>query len=1585
MGRLFASSLALSVLAALALVACSESRSEDLGCNDISQCAAGNVCLDGFCTSVSDAKVSASASSVGAELPVLVIDAQGNSCEASSCKDLPYGSQVTFRAAQAAGYRFTGWTGSPECVASGLELIIPTLTRDTNCVANYVRRIKVAGHAAGSEGGVTASSTDPFARCAAGSCEVDAESSVKLTADQRFGERFDGWSGPGCGSDKTLETTLKASGADLTCVANFVARVVVSATAMNVDARIEVSAPGGVCERELERAGERMFCTLDKGGSATLTAPPVKGFRFAGWSGTSRCVGSDTVLTLGALNEAQQCQGTYTPRVTVSGSSAGAEPPPAVTALSTDLYASCTGPVCETDKNGSVTLLASSASGYRLTGWSGSACEAESSAAVELKDVGQDLSCVANYVQGIAVIGAVVGAPGDVTASSSTPLAVCAGGGCVIDVGGDATLTAPSIPGYRFLGWDGDPGCASTAAAVTLTAVMQSHTCYARFATRFLVRGSASPTEGGIVRATSASAGATCSAESCTLDGGGEVSLEAVPAAGQRFSGWSGGGACTGAEATVRVPSVSGNVTCQANFIGRISAAATVAPTNGGSVMAQSDSAAATCVGAGCSIDLGSRVLFTATAAAGFRFTGWTQCADSTAPVLALEGLRRDTACQANFTPLRYSVSGTPTPAVGGSVAATATAGNPACTGGTCTVDYNSDVSLTATPAEGYSFAGWSGCPGAGTAATLAVAGVQADIACQATFSRIFFTLDGNAGAGGTVAISSSTAGAACAGTRCTVPFGAQVVLTATPQTGFQFGGWSGCSSSTASPLTLSNVMTSGACAATFTRQRFTVTGTPAPANGGSVAATSGSAGATCAGASCSVDFGGTVALVATPQRGFSFAGWAGCSSSTNASISVANVSANAGCQANFTRQRFAVLGTASPAGLGAVVASSTSAESVCANNRCDVNFGSSVTLVAAPVVGARFVSFSNCPVTGGASVAIPSVEAAATCQANFERLTFVVQGVAGPGGTVAGAIGAAECPNASCVVVFGGSASFTATPNTGFNVAGFTGCAPTANPRIASVSGVMTPVTCAVAFERINYTVAGTATGGGSITASSNGAACANASCSVPFGGSATFTAGPDSNAIRFTGFSGGCTATAAGARTAVVNNVSAAATCTANFGVVSYPVTGTTVGGGSITGSTGGAACANAACTVPFGGSATFTAGADTTALRFTGFSGACMAAAGTRTATVANVSSSATCTANFAPVTYLITGGATGGGSITGSTGGAACTNAACTVPFGGSATFTAGADTTAVVFTNFSGACTATANPRVAVVSSVAANATCTANFRGALYTVSGMTVGGGRITATSAGVGCTNASCSVPFGGSATFTAEGEGSALTFVGFSGDCVPATSGSRTATVGSVSANATCVATFRTATYVVTGTAADESGLPIAGAMFATTGNVECANAACTVPFGGSVSFLALPSTGNRVFQRFGGSCVDTGGFTAAINNVAGAGSCTAIYGPPAVRRATFTVQVDPLSRGQGTVTCGSTADPANNNGATTCTFPVGTVVNGNAAPGIRSTFFIWSGDTCPFAGNRGGTNSFTLDTSVTCIGRFDPELF
>jgi hypothetical protein len=1538
---------------AIAMAACSGGGSEQLECTDISQCKVGSTCLRGYCMETDEAVVSASARSAGADVPVLVIDAAGSTCEASVCADLPYGSQVTFRAGEAPGFRFTGWSGSPECSATGLELVVAQLTRDTNCVANYVRRLKVAGITAGIEGGVSASSGSGYAECNGGVCIVDVGATVKLTASDRLGERFTGWTGAGCGDSKALELLVTALEGDLLCTANFTPRITVSGRAMNAEVAIEVSSPGAVCEPG--------SCILDKNGSVTLSAPPVKGFRFAGWSGTSGCTGTNATLALEQVAEAQLCLATYMPRVTVSGSSAGATPAPPITALSSDLYASCSGSACETDKMGSVTLLASSANGYRLSGWSGPQCEAQTGAAVELAEVASDLACVANYVQGIAVIGAVVGAPGEVVASSTTPLAQCAAGSCIFDVGGQATLTAPSIPGYRFLGWDGDEGCTSAAQTIEFSTVAQSRTCYARFATRFLVRGSAAPPEGGSVRASSSSAGASCSNESCTLDGGGEVLLEAVPASGARFSGWSGGGACSGSEPMVRVTSVAGNVTCQANFVSRINVGALAAPAGGGMVTARSDSAASSCMGASCQIDQGSRVVFTAMPSEGFRFTSWSQCSDSPELTLTLEGVRRDTMCQANFTPLRYTVSSSVAPPDTGSVVASASTGQPECGGGRCTVDYGSSVTLTAMPATGWRFSAWAGCVSSNDA-TINVNNVRSDVGCQATFERIFLRVDASAGSGGSVAATSTTQAATCNGAGCTVPYGGEVVLSAAAQTGFRFTAWSGCSTSGDATLRLGNITAGASCVANFERLRFRVTGTPAPGDGGSVVASSSAAAAACGGASCTVDFGSAVSLAATPARGFRFTGWTGCQTSNAASINVANVRDNVTCQANFERLRFVVTGSANSEPQGSVMATSASPGASCASNRCEVSFGSSVTLTPAPAPGSRFVGWSNCPVTGGGPITLPSVEGNLGCQANFERLSFRVNGVAGPGGAIAATAGGAMCPDAACSVGYGASVTFTAVPATGFAIAGFMGCAVSANPAVATIGNVMAPATCTVAFERIAYRVNGTTTGGGSISGSSNGAPCADAVCSVPFGGSATFTAGADTPALRFVGFSGGCTATEPGARSAVVTNVSMPVTCNANFRTASYTVRGTSEGGGSISATLNGATCANASCDVPFNGTVVFTAGPDTGAVRFSAFEGACTAT-GPRTAEVKNVAANASCTARFVPANFTVVGRATGGGTISATRAGVACPAAMCSVPFNDGVVFTAGPDTPAATFTRFSGACAAI-GARTAQITNVSADAACIAEFSPRSYTITGRASNGGGISGTVGGQPCGGGGsvCSVPFGDGAVFTATAPANYAisTWTG----CTQDPANPLRATVSSVAADGACVANFAPSTVTIT------TAVVGSGKAYVLRNNTECASTSgCVVPVGTVVTLTQQPGSSSSVFTGWTG-CVTSTQASVQLTATVSA-TCTANFGPaPRITVAT-------VARGRGTVAASSNSPNADCTSGTSCTVPPGESVSISAYPSTGFEFAGWSG--CP--SDQEAQSSVTSNVSVTCTAQFN----
>jgi hypothetical protein len=126
--------------------------------------------------------------------------------------------------------------------------------------------------------------------------------------------------------------------------------------------------------------------------------------------------------------------------------------------------------------------------------------------------------------------------------------------------------------------------------------------------------------------------------------------------------------------------------------------------------------------------------------------------------------------------------------------------------GVTCGVDctqsylFNTMVTLTATPASGSTFGGWSGggCTGQ---STCSVTMTQARTV-TATFDLATFTLTVvRSGAGsGTVTGTGINCGLTCT---ASYPFNTMVTLTATPASGSTFGGWSGGGCTGLSPCTV--------------------------------------------------------------------------------------------------------------------------------------------------------------------------------------------------------------------------------------------------------------------------------------------------------------------------------------------------------------------------------------------------------------------------------------------------------------------------------------------------------------------------------------------------------------------------------------------------------------------------------------------------------------------------------------------------------------------------------------------------------------------------------------------------------------
>ncbi|MCB0187003.1 MAG: InlB B-repeat-containing protein, partial [Caldilineaceae bacterium] len=300
------------------------------------------------------------------------------------------------------------------------------------------------------------------------------------------------------------------------------------------------------------------------------------------------------------------------------------------------------------------------------------------------------------------------------------------------------------------------------------------------------------------------------------------------------------------------------------------------------------------------------------------------------------------------------------------------------------TYTYSDVVQLTAVPAPGWSFAGWSG---AATGNNLTTSfRITGNAAVTATFTQDEYTLTVHTvgDATGTVTVTPP---------QQTYHYSDVVTLQANPAPGAIFAGWSGAL--TGDQLAKSLTITGNAdVTATFVKDLFALNvsivsehADDEAGDGGTVTATPDKT---------NYVFNETVNLVAEAKPGWSFSGWSGDAIGATPAIAVI-MTDNKAVTATFTQEQYTVTRTTSGTGQGTIVVSPTQTAYL---------YGDVVTVEAVPADGSIFTGWSGA-VSGSAPAQTLTITADSAIEAAFALREYHINAtvVGGQDGEVPGTV----------------------------------------------------------------------------------------------------------------------------------------------------------------------------------------------------------------------------------------------------------------------------------------------------------------------------------------------------------------------------------------------------------------------------------------------------------------------------------------------------------------------------------------------------------------------------------------------------
>ena len=787
------------------------------------------------------------------------------------------GSSVTVVATPATGFSFINWTEGVNIVSTSASYQF-AMAGNKTLVANFtIIPYTVAVSSNPTIGGITS-----------GGGTFNSGATVAVTAVPNGGYTFTNWTEAGTVVSTTAAYTFILIG-NRTLVANYTAIPYTVAVSSNPIAG-GITSGGG---------------TFNSGATVALTAVANSGYTFTNWTENGTIVSTTAAYTFIIIGNRTLVANYTSIQYTVAVSS-------------NPVIGGITSGGGSFNSGATVSLTAVANSGYTFTNWTENGTIVSTTAAYTFIIIG-NRTLVANYTA----------IQFTVAVSSSPVIGGITSGGGTFNSGATVALTAVANSGYTFTNWTEGGTIVSTNAAYTFI-IIGNRTLVANYtlipATQFTVSLSSNPSIGGTTTgAGSFNAGTSVAVTSLANSGytftnwteglvvvsssanyiftisgnrtlvanfavvppsqfavnllsnpvlggttsgagsfnsGASVTVNAIVNSGYTFTNWTEGGTVVSSSAGYTF-TIGGNRTLVANF--------TAIPATQFAVSLSSNPLlGGTTTGAGSFVS-GSSVAVTALANIGYTFTNWTEgvniVSTSANYIFVISGNR---TLVANFTevpPSQFAVNLSSNPPLGGTT-----------TGGG---SFNSgvSVSVTATPNVGYTFTNWTE---SGTIVS-AVAGYTFNITGNrvlvANFSVITYTL-------GVTAINGSVLKNP---NQPTYNSGSDVVLTATPNSGYTFTSWSGDATGSVNPLTVT-MNSNKNVTANFTAIASTYT-LNVIANNGSVLKNPDL---------LAYNSGASVLLTATPNSGYTFTSWSGDATGSVNPLTVI-MNSNKNITANFT------------------------------------------------------------------------------------------------------------------------------------------------------------------------------------------------------------------------------------------------------------------------------------------------------------------------------------------------------------------------------------------------------------------------------------------------------------------------------------------------------------------------------------------------------------------------------------------------------------------------------------------------------------------------------------------------------------